>query len=80
MKEGKVSKNPSFIFMRTPRPNNISKAIPPEEIIKIGWNNSPTSNPTPPNSWREPTRFVNFFKPKRSNSFLTEELKKIADP
>lgn len=36
MKEGKVSKNPSFIFMRTPRPNNISKAIPPEEIIKIG--------------------------------------------
>lgn len=36
IKEGKESKNPSFIFIRTPKPNNMSSASPPEEIIKIG--------------------------------------------
>jgi hypothetical protein len=36
IKEGKESKNPSLIFIRTPKPNNISTESPPDEIIKIG--------------------------------------------
>lgn len=63
MKDGKDCKNPSFIFILTPKPMNINKASPPDERIKIGCHISPISNPAPPSSCKPPITFLNLSNP-----------------